>query len=170
MALRIYTLQTLQETALWREAFAKGGLDRPIGYYADCFEANRGGTRITVLAEADGAIAGCGHVLKASGYALFREAGIAEVNDLNVLPEFRRRGVGGRLLDELEAIASRRYAPIGLGVGLDASYVPAQRMYANRGYGPDDRGLRLVRAPVEPGGLDRTADRLLYWAKALSAK
>ncbi|MFC4099836.1 GNAT family N-acetyltransferase [Paenibacillus xanthanilyticus] len=170
MELKLYALQTLQETALWREAFAKGGLDRPIGYYADCFEANRGGRQVTVLAEADGRIAACGHVLKESGCAPFREEGIAEVHGVNVLPQFRRRGVGGRLLDELEAIALRKYASIGLVVGLDVNDGPAKRMYANRGYVPDGRGPSRGGETVELGGLARADDLLVYWTKELGAK
>ncbi|MFB9329910.1 GNAT family N-acetyltransferase [Paenibacillus aurantiacus] len=171
MDVKLYTLQTLQETAIWREAFQKGGIDRPIGYYAECFEACRGGARITVLAEADGRIAGCGHLVKESQYAPFREAGIPEVNDLNVLPEYRRRGIGDKLLVELEAIASRSYASIGIGVGLYADYGPAQRLYARRGYVPDGRGLCYGGETVQPGGLVRADDDLtLYLTKALNVK
>lgn len=171
MELKLYTLQTLQETAIWRESFAKGGIVRPIGYYADCFEANRAGSRTTVLAEADGRVAGCGHLLKTSFYAPFREAGIPEVNDLLVLPEFRGSGIAGRLLDELEAIASRGYAAVGLGVGLYKDYGAAQRIYAKRGYVPDGRGLGYGGETVEPGALVQADDELLlYLTKELNAK
>lgn len=57
-------------------------------------------------------------VVWASSYPPLRESAIPEIQDLNVLDEFRRRGVASRLLDHAEAEISKRSAFVGIGVGL----------------------------------------------------
>jgi hypothetical protein len=44
-------------------------------------------------------------------------------------------------MDEGEATIAERSSVSGIGVGMDADYGPAQRMYVLRGYVPDARGL-----------------------------
>ena len=76
-----------------------------------------------------------------STYAPFAETGIPEIQDFNVLPEFRRRGIGTRLMDRAEQRVARRCDTVGIGVGMYADYGHAQRLYVLRGYVPDGRGL-----------------------------
>ena len=64
-----------------------------------------------------------------------------EIQDLNVVPEFRRRGVATALVDAAEALIATRSDIVGIGVGMSADYGPAQRMYVLRGYVPDGKGL-----------------------------
>ncbi|MFL5538256.1 MAG: GNAT family N-acetyltransferase [Longimicrobiaceae bacterium] len=71
----------------------------------------------------------------------FRESGIPEIQDFNVLPAFRREGIGSRLLDAAERLAASRSTVVGIGVGLYADYGAAQRLYVRRGYVPDGRGI-----------------------------
>lgn len=58
-----------------------------------------------------------------------------------VLVKFRRRGVGGKLMDVAEDIAGQFADEVGLGVGLHPGYGSAQRLYAKRGYVPDGSGV-----------------------------
>lgn len=76
-----------------------------------------------------------------SDYKPLRDENIPEITDLNVLPNWRRKGIASRLMDEAEARIAERSAVAGIGVGMDADYGPAQRMYVLRGYVPDARGL-----------------------------
>lgn len=76
---------------------------------------------------------------------------IPAIVDLNVLPEFRNRGIGSRLLDRAEAEVSRRSPVVAIGVGLHEGYGAAQRLYAKRGYVPDGRGVTYRDRRVEPG-------------------
>ncbi len=99
------------------------------------------GERVGLVAFADGTFAGYVTVKWHSEYPSFAEQGIPEVSDLNVLPEFRRRGIASRLVDEAERRIFERSAVAGIGVGVSADYGPAQRMYVSRGYVPDGRGL-----------------------------
>jgi hypothetical protein len=85
-----------------------------------------------------------------------------------VLPRYRRQGIGSRLLDEAERLIAERAPEAGIGVGLDPDYGPAQRLYVQRGYVPDGRGLYTGDRPVFSGETVRVDDGLaLYFTKRL---
>ena len=88
-----------------------------------------------------------------SSYAPFAVAGIPEIVDLNVLPRFRRQGLGTALMDAAEADVGSRSAVAGLGVGLYADYGDAWRVYIARGYVPDGRGVMYEGRAVVPGAV-----------------
>jgi len=94
-------------------------------------------------------------------YEPFRVAGIPEIQDLNVMPEFRRQGIGSALMDAAEALIETRSRIVGLGVGLYTDYGPAQAMYVRRGYVPDARGAVYDYAPIAPGSQVRLDDDLV---------
>lgn len=83
--------------------------------------------------------------------------------DLNVLPPFRRHGIGTELLDAAEREASTRSDQVGLGVGLYSNYGNAQRLYVKRGYIPDGRGITRGYEMLEPGTMVCVDDTLLLW-------
>ena len=112
------------------------------------------------LAEVEGLFAGYLTVCWISGYAPFRAAGIPEIVDLNVLPRFRRRGIGSALMDTAELLISTRSDHAGLGVGLYDGYAAAHRMYLRRGYLPDGRGVAYRGVTVEPLTAVRVDDDL----------
>jgi ribosomal protein S18 acetylase RimI-like enzyme len=93
--------------------------------------------------------AGYGTVLLQATYPPFRDASIPEIQDLNVLTHFRRRGVASRLIDEAESRIGARGDTAGIGVDMTENYGAAQRMYVLRGYVPDARGLMYSEQPVE---------------------
>jgi GNAT superfamily N-acetyltransferase len=86
-------------------------------------------------------VRGYGTVVWEPDYPPFREDGVPEIQDLNVLPAFRRGGIATRILDEAERLIGERSPVVGIGVGLYADYGPAQRLYVLRGYVPDGRGM-----------------------------
>jgi ribosomal protein S18 acetylase RimI-like enzyme len=101
-------------------------------------------------------------------YPPFREAGIPEIVDLDVLPEFRRRGTGSALMDHAERLIKTRSSVAGIAVGLAADYGAAQRLYSKRGYVPDGRGLWLSDHYVQDGEhIPVGDDALLYLIKDL---
>ena len=118
------------------------------------------GARSVLVASADGRVLGYVTVLWRSGYVPFCDAGIPEVSDLNVLPQFRRQHVGTALMDAAESMIAVRSTTAGLGVGLYADYAAAHLMYLNRGYVPDGRGVAYQFAPVAPGTTVRVDDDL----------
>jgi len=101
-------------------------------------------------------------------YPPFRDGGIPDIQDFNVLPPFRRQGIGTALLDRAEQIVAERSPVVGIGVGLYADYGAAQCLYARRGYIPDGRGLMYNDEPVERGESIMVDDALtLYFARRL---
>ncbi|MNJ81424.1 hypothetical protein D3C77_802310 [compost metagenome] len=69
-------------------------------------------------------------------------------------------------MDAIEDIAFERFGIVGIGVGLFASYGPAQRLYARRGYIPDGRGISYKDELVEKGSMVRVDhDLALYMIK-----
>jgi GNAT superfamily N-acetyltransferase len=116
------------------------------------------GERDVIVAELDGRFAGYVTVAWTSDYRPFRVAGIPEIKDFNVLPAYRRKGIGSAMMDAAERLVATRTSIVGLGVGLYADYGSAQRMYAKRGYIPDGRGIMYDGVPVEPGESVRIDD------------
>jgi GNAT superfamily N-acetyltransferase len=126
------------------------------GYLAE----QRAGARDALTVRLDGELAGYVTVVWRSGYRPFRDAGIPEIADLNVLPRLRRHGAGTALMDAAEALIATRGGTAGLGVGLYADYAAAMRIYLRRGYRPDGRGVAYDYVPVRPGGRVRVDDSL----------
>ena len=103
-----------------------------------------------------------------SDYPPFHEENIPEVQDFNVLPQFRRQGIGNCLMDEAERRIAERSSVVGIGVGMYPDYGTAQRMYVKRGYIPDGRGLYFRAHFVAPGEWVMVDDDLvLYFTKVL---
>lgn len=139
------------------QAFALQGWSKPISQFEQYLEACRQGMREVIVALCDGQFAGYVTIVWTSGYPPFREAGIPEVVDFNVLIAFQRRGIGTALMDEAERRIGQRSPFAGLGVCLHADYGPAQVLYARRGYVPDGRGVSW-RGSLAPAGSAVTLD------------
>lgn len=125
----------------------------------------RGDRIVVVAAEADEILGFC-TLLLTPAYGPFRDAGIPEINALDVKPLSRKQGIATALVDELEARARELgHQIIGIGTGLYSDYGPAQRMYVTRGYVPD--GLGITWGPefgrVAPGDMVRADDDLNIW-------
>jgi GNAT superfamily N-acetyltransferase len=128
-------------------AFTALGWDKPVAQYEKYLADQRAGVRDVLVATVDDEFAGYLTVQWESSYF----DGIPEISDFNVLPKFRRRGIGTALMDAAEARVAERSQAVGIGVGLYADYGQAQRMYVRRGYLPDGRGLMYDNRPVPPG-------------------
>jgi ribosomal protein S18 acetylase RimI-like enzyme len=86
------------------------------------------------------------------------------------LSHWRRRGIGSRLLDLAEERIGARSSVAGIGVGLFVDYGAAQRLYVQRGYIPDGRGIVWQERTVLSGETVVADDELvLYFTKALTA-
>jgi|ERR1700733_9980723 GNAT superfamily N-acetyltransferase len=122
-------------------AFRSIGSVQSEAKYQLYLEQEAAGSRVCLVATVDGEFAGYVTINWRPTYPGFAELEIPEIQDLNVLPTFRRRGIANRLLDLAEAQAARRSSVVGIGVGLHAGYNAAQRLYGLRGYVPDGRGV-----------------------------
>ncbi len=150
-------------------AFASLGWNKPASQYERYLHEQAQGERAVIVARLAGAFAGYLTIIWASTYPPFRAAGIPEIVDFNVLPHLRRQGIGTALMDAAEAQIATRSVLIGIGVGLFADYGAAQRLYMQRGYIPDGRGISWQDQPVAPMAPVVADDSLvLYFTKAVS--
>ncbi|WP_084554777.1 GNAT family N-acetyltransferase [Eubacterium xylanophilum] len=85
--------------------------------------------------------AGYVYVYMCANEGSFKDKGWPIIVDFNVLKKYQRRGIGNRLMDAAEQVASQYADNVCLGVGLCDSYGAAQRMYVKRGYIPDGSGV-----------------------------
>lgn len=133
--------------------FASIGWSRskPMSRFVEYLHEQSEGRREVLVAVVGSDFAGYVTVTWESRYPPFAAGGVPEVQDLNVLPLFRGRGIATRLVDEAEQVAAKRSAVVGIGVGLHPGYNVAQRMYVKRGYVPDGRGVTFRGAFVQEG-------------------
>ena len=123
------------------EAFRQLGWNKPASQYERYLGQQELGVRDVYVAFVDGQFAGYLTICWESSYRPFLVHSIPEIVDFNVLPKFRRMGVGTQLMDKAEQEIARVSAVAGIGVGMTPDYGAAQRLYILRGYLPDGRGL-----------------------------
>lgn len=103
-----------------------------------------------------------------SSYEPFRKEKIPEIVDFNVLPQFRRQGIGMQLMDKAESEIAKVSPVAGIGVGMTPDYGAAQRLYVLRGYIPDGRGLNYRGHFIKYGEEITVDDNIaLYLTKEL---
>ncbi len=147
-------------------AFTDIGWDKPASQYRRYFSEQERGERDVLVAFVDDEFAGYVTVMWNPEYPSFRSEGIPEIQDLNVLPKFRRKGIATRLMDEAERMVAKRSSVVGIGAGMTADYGAAQRMYVSRGYVPDGNGLMSSEGLVEYGHkVIADDDLILYFTK-----
>jgi GNAT superfamily N-acetyltransferase len=149
-------------------AFSGIGWGKPVEQYDRYLREQNDGHRDVLVAFVAGTFAGYVTVNWQPRYAPLAAAGIPELQDLNVLPSFRRRGIATRLVDEAEELVGSRSEQIGIAVGLHSGYNAAQRVYGLRGYVPDGNGVTVRDEPI----LDRQTvvmddDVVLHFVKSL---
>ena len=144
-------------------SFAAIGWQKPVDQYVRYEREQAAGSRWVRIATVDGRFAGYVTVAVRSEYAPFSEAGIPEIQDLNVLPSFRGKGIGTHLLDESEGWIKTRSRIAGIGVGLHPGYSAAHRLYVARGYIPDGRGVTSHGQYVREGESVAFDDDLVLW-------
>lgn len=98
-----------------------------------------------------------------SEYKRFYKNNIPEISDLNVLPVFRRRGIGSALIKRCEELAANKSDFVGIGVGLYSDYGEAQRLYVKHGYIPDGEGVTYDYEYAIPGKEYQLDDELILW-------
>jgi GNAT superfamily N-acetyltransferase len=173
----MHTIRLLQtsDIAPIAAAFAELGWNKPASQYEQYLSEQEVGQRVVLVAWAELQrlqtleFAGYVTVCWQSHYPPFREANIPEIVDFNVLPKFRRQGIGAALMDEAESRVAAVSPVVGLGVGMTSDYGAAQRMYAKRGYIPDGRGLHSRGQPIQYGqSVPVDDDLVLYFTKTFS--
>lgn len=128
------------------------GLDGDRGYYERVLERAEGGEIDIFLAAQGARPVGFCLLNWAPKYGYFRHHTMPEIQDLNVHRPARCKGIGRALIIAAEKAASARGAAyMGIGVGLDSAFGPAQRLYVKMGYIPDGQGISYDRKTVTKG-------------------
>lgn len=125
--------------------------DKPIDLYQKYFKLQESGERDILIAEVDGIFAGYLTISWESSFVEFRNRGIPEIVDFNVLERYQRLGIGTALMDEAERRIGMRSDEVGIGFGVTKDYGPAQILYIKRGYIPWGNGLTINGKPVNYG-------------------
>jgi GNAT superfamily N-acetyltransferase len=146
------------------QSFAKYNWDKPAATFETYWKEQQGEERKIWLAFYEDEFAGYVTLKWQSSYSSFREQGIPEIMDLNVLPSYRGKGVGTALLNcaETEAL-SRKKSIIGIGVGLYEEYGNSQKLYVARGYTPDGLGITHNYSRIQYGDKVVLDDDLVLW-------
>ncbi len=117
------------------------GWDASVEKYEMRLKHQAEGRAIALVAEYEGNVAGYINVYPNSQWGAFGNQGYPEIMDFGVLEKYRRKGIGGKLMDIAEEVSSEYSDLVYLGVGLHSGYGSAQRMYVKRGYVPDGSGV-----------------------------
>ena len=167
--LAITPLQASDLAEITAAVVALGGY-KPRTQYERYLAEQDAGIRTCLVARSETSIVGYVTINWRPEYAPFRDEKIPEIQDFNVLPAWRRRGIGTRLMDEAERIVFATRAPVvGIGFGLHHDYGAAQRLYVLRGYVPDGRGITSHGRRANWGDAVKIDDDLvLYLCKVKS--
>jgi GNAT superfamily N-acetyltransferase len=144
-------------------AFTAQGWNKPLDQYLRYWHESLQGKRLVLLAQVEAEFAGYLTVVWESDYPPFRQAGIPEIVDFNVLYKFRRRKVGTALMEAAEQRIAVRFPVAGIGVCLHTDYGAAQVLYARRGYVPDGRGVYYHEHYPQYGEQVRIDDDLVLY-------
>lgn len=117
------------------------GWNQTIEKYETRLRHQADGICISLVAEYKGNVAGYINVYPDSKEGAFANQGYPEIVDFGVFEKYRKNGIGNKLMDVAEEIASQYSEIVYLGVGLHNGYGSAQRMYVKRGYIPDGTGV-----------------------------
>ncbi len=144
------------------------GWSSDVGKYESRLQHQSEGKAISLVAEYHGNVAGYINIYPDSEWGAFAGRGYPELVDFGVLEKYRRNGIGSKLMDIAEQIASEYADIVYLGVGMHAGYGSAQRMYVKRGYIPDGSGVWYGDEVCEQNADCRNDDDLvLYLSKKL---
>lgn len=157
-----------EDIASMTEAFDQISWNKPPSLFEEYLREQDARERLVWVAHVHDEFAGYVTLKWQSQYPSFNEQNIPEIMDLNVLPAYRKMGIGSLLLDRAEKEAATKSKIIGIGVGLydageDGGYGPAQRLYIKRGYIPDGKGVTYNYEPTFPGNSYPLDDDLVLW-------
>jgi len=150
------------------KAFEQLGWNKPSSQYERYLMEQEIEFRDVYIAFVKELFAGYLTICWTSSYEPFQKEKIPEIVDFNVLPKYRRQGVGTKLMDKAESEIAKVSFIAGIGVGMTPDYGAAQRLYILRGYVPDGRGLWHRGQHVKYGEEITVDDNLaLYLTKKL---
>ena len=147
---QIHTLIS-QDVAVISESFNATGWNKPASLFTKYLKEQEEGERLVWVAHVKGEFAGYVTLKWQSQYPSFKAQNIPEIMDLNVLPVYRKIGIGSLLLDAAEKEAATKSECVGIGVGLyageDGGYGAAQRLISNAATSLTEKALLIIMNP-----------------------
>ena len=144
-------------------AFSQIGWNKPASLFQEYLSEQQANERFVWVAFNQDEFIGYITLKVHSEYLPFQKENIPEIKDLNVLPIYRKQGIGSLLLKAAEDKGSGYNKRIGIGVGLTSDYGNAQRLYVMRGYIPDGNGVTYQHQTVKWGVDYKADDDLVLW-------
>ena len=130
-------------------------------YFEQQFEHQKEDRREILIAESEGEDVGYCVLNWQPKYGYFKSLNMPEIQDLNVLPSFRQRGIASKMIALCEETAVKKgHKLMGISFGLHAAFGPAQRLYVKMGYVPDGFGVTYDRKQVSAGEFRPVDDQL----------
>ena len=129
------------DAQILNDEYTAQGWHPDIDYYHMRMREHAEGKCVALTAVYQGHPAGAMYVYFSAQEGPFKGKGWPEIVDFGVLQKYQRKGIGNRMMDTAERIASQHADTVCLGVGLCREYGTAQRMYVKRGYIPDGSGV-----------------------------
>ena len=87
-------------------------------------------------------------------YSLYERLDYPEIQDLNIVAEYRQKGLATKLIGYMEDLVQKSGKEgIGISVGVSKEFGSAQRLYIKLGFIPDGLGITRNRQSVPPGSL-----------------
>ncbi|GJL85221.1 MAG: N-acetyltransferase [Micavibrio sp.] len=147
----IRQIENGEADALWALVDALGHA-KDVDYFEKCLALQAAGKRLLFMASLDERDSGYCILNWEPKYGMFRKLAIPEIQDLNVLQEQRKQGIGTAMIHYCEELTrGKGIERMGIGVGLDRSYGAAQRLYTKLGYVPDGNGVTYDRKLLSYG-------------------
>lgn len=145
------------------ECFARHNWQKPRSTFENYLDEQMAGIRQVWVAFENNQLAGYVTLNWHSKYEPFLAQNIPEIMDLNVLPPYRKRGLGSKLIETAEDYAAKKVSVIGIGVGLYDGYGDAQKLYVKKGYMPDGNGPTYDYNRLHYGQSVVVDDDLVMW-------
>ncbi len=133
-------IRDMEETDIAELSGEAENPEETAGYFEKQAGHIRSGMCTGLIAFCQGQMAGYVYLYYRCKWGGLGNRGYPGIVDLYVPERFRRRGIGGRLMDIAERIAADYSDKVYLDVGLNSTFGSAHRLYAGRGYIPDGRG------------------------------
>jgi GNAT superfamily N-acetyltransferase len=111
-----------EDVSLLAAAFSACGTNKPVQLFERYYLEQQNRDLVCLVARVDTNDVGYLTVCWSSQYPSFSRRGIPEIKDLNVLPHYRGKGYGARLMAHAEEIISEKSDFAGIGVGLYSGY------------------------------------------------
>ena len=140
---------SVDDLAILQDIAAQMKSAKDADYFDLSMQYQAQGERNVLIAELDGGAIGYCMLSWTPKYAFYKSMGYPEIQDLNVLPEFRNRGFATQMIVHCENLVREKgVSHMGISVGLTREYGAAQRLYVRLGYVPDGYGVTYDRKPV----------------------